>query len=184
MSFPIRPVFVALALLARHGEPLLLTNVVDVLFRRITPEARRRLGLEDPPGPDDPKGWHAVYEKVRYRFHSICDAVDPSPLPKNRRLAPKEFVDRTSTAGPELAERGERLLCLVNKVIDASVNCLNREVRRKWKGSVAVDATVVPAFARPERRSGPQVVKHSADPDAAWYIRQDDQGQTKKREWG
>lgn len=62
--------------------------------------------------------------------------------------------------------------------IELSWRCLPRDVRCRWHGSAAVDATVVPAFARPDRRTPrsrkaakPQVVRHSADPDADWYVR-------------
>ncbi len=68
----------------------------------------------------------------------------------------------------------------MNQVIEMSVRVLPREVRRGWKGSAAVDATVVPAFARPDRRAPrrrgnepPPIITHSSDPDAAWYVRRD-----------
>ena len=64
-----------------------------------------------------------------------------------------------------------------------SIRTLPREVRRQWKGSAAVDDTVIPAFARPSRREKrkkkgvqPQTLRHSADPDADWYHRDKQEG--------
>src|SRR5664280_2587227 len=66
----------------------------------------------------------------------------------------------------------------INQVIEMSLQTLPREIRRRWKGNSAVDATVVPTFARPDRRQkrtkkgkAPEVQVHSADTDADWYVR-------------
>ena len=68
----------------------------------------------------------------------------------------------------------------MNALLEMSFRTLPRDIRRRWRGSVAVDATVVPAYARHDRRvtrrrrdEKPRVITHSADPDADWYVRRD-----------
>jgi hypothetical protein len=114
---------------------------------------------------------------VRTRLHGLLDLMDPSPLPKNRRLSPDDFADavtlrRASRSEAELQVHRDRLTWCVNQVLEASFGMLPRELRRRWSGSVAVDATVVPAYARAETRAPAKkgkkgtVVRHSSDPDA------------------
>jgi hypothetical protein len=115
--------------------------------------------------------------------------MDPSLLPKNRRLSHEEFAAAVESRRVRLdaegwTERERRLSWFINQILEASLSMVPREIRRRWKGSVAVDATVVPVFARPERRSAAQkrgrpreVVTHSSDPDAAWYVRGDREGE-------
>lgn len=182
-TFPMRALLVAMVLCATTNEPLLVTSFRDVLFSRISPAMRTSLGVPSPPGALDARGWEAVYRNLRTRFHGLLDLMDPSPLPKNRRMANDQFLvalrlNRSRLTDEDWSEREQRLEWFVNRVLEASLKTLPREVRRRWKGSVAVDATVVPAFARPERaaprvrKAKPrEVITHSADPDAAWYIR-------------
>ena len=148
---------VAMVLCATTNEPLLITSFRDVLFRRIGPAMRTELGIPLPPGALDARGWEAVYRNLRTRFHGLVDLMDPSPSPKNRRMANDQFLlalqlRRSQLADEDWSEREQRLEWFVNQILEASLQMLPREVRRRWKGSVAVDATVVPAFARPEPR--------------------------------
>ena len=83
---------------------------------------------------------------------------DPSATPKNRRLDPDTFdqlfqVRWSKHSDEEWAERGERLSWFINEILEMSIRALPRAVRLQWKGSAAVDATVIPAFARPSRRA-------------------------------
>ena len=184
-AFTVEPVLVAMVLAARLNQPLQASTLTSILFRQISDSARAGLDVPGAPADTDEVGWHAVYERVRSRLHSILDTVDPSTLPKNRRLPPEEFSERTKDlAEVVVAERFERLHQFVNTLLATSVSCLDEETRKRWTGSVALDATVVPAWARPERK-GPtgDVVVHSADPDAAWYKREYN-GRTERLIWG
>jgi hypothetical protein len=162
-TFPTRALLVAMVLCATSNEPLLVTCFRDVLFRRISLAMRTALGVPSPPAPLDARGWEAVYRNLRTRFHSLLDLMDPSPLPKNRRMANDQFhvalqLRRSRLTDDQWSEREQCLEWFVNQILEASLQMLPREVRRRWKGSVAVDATVVPAFARPER-AAPRVRK-------------------------
>ena len=161
---PLRALLVAMVLCATSNEPLLVTSFRDVLFRRISPAMRTVLGVPSPPAPLDARGWDAVYRNLRTRLHGVLDLMDPSPLPKNRRMANDQFLAavafrRSRLTDDEWSERERRLEWFVNQLLEASLKMLPREVRRRWKGSAAVDATVVSAFARHEREASASQVE-------------------------
>ena len=158
------------------------------MFRQFTSRWRHDLGIADPPAPDDARAWAACYRTVRYRFETIATLMDPSPLPKNRRLDHQSFLARTAAlraarSQEELDESYVRLEWFANQAIEATLTLLPREVRRRWKGSIGVDATLVRSFARgpkrPRGQTGPgkkrEIKVHSVDPDAGWYSREKDE---------
>ena len=152
---------------------MLATEWCRVLFRHISPEMRRKLGVPDPPLNGDEKDWRSRYRNVRYRFHSMLEPLDFSPLPRNRRYSPEQFAARIRPMTDEQqATAHQRLTWVCNQIIEASLS--NRNFRRQWKGSIAIDATPVKAFARPPRKIERKIVTHSAEPDGAWYIREAD----------
>jgi hypothetical protein len=187
-TFPIRALLVAMVLCALTDQPMLATRFTDVLFRQISPTMRHALGVPKPPDSDDRRGRDNCYRNVRTRFHTLLESMDPSPTPKNRRLIPEAFdalleLRRSRHTEGEWAERQERLTWFVNEILELSIRTLPREVRRHWKGSAAVDDTVIPAFARPSRREKrkkkgvrPKTLRHSSDPDADWYHRDKQEG--------
>lgn len=178
---------VAMILAAVHHRPMQLRTFRDILFRHISPKMRAQLGVPDPPDPDDRLGWEALERCVRTRFHGLLDVIDPSPLPKNRLLDAATFDTAVAEHRAErdltddvLDQRKERLGWVANQILEASISHLPRELRRRWQGSVVVDATNVPAFARQDTRDkGKQprdqrrVLRHSSDPDAGLYVRTD-----------
>ena len=183
-TFPLRALLVGLLVVATRDDALHLTTVCHVLFQEISATMRRELGVPDPPPPDDVLGQEAVYRNVRTRFHALIDLMDPSDTPKNRRLDHHVFEDlcaqrRAQRSDADRAEAAALLTWVVNQLIEASLQLLPRAHRRAMRGSLAVDATPVPAFARGEVKpldaSGERhVVRHSADPDAGWYARTTD----------
>ena len=200
-AFPMRALIVAMVLCAMTDQPMLATAFTDVLFRQISPTMRHALGVRKPPDRHDQKGWDAVYQNVLRRTRSLFRLMDPSATPKNRRLDDEAFnasveKNRARLTDDEREERRERLQWFINELIEMSLRTLPREIRRRWSGSSCVDATVVTAFARPDRREGrvkkgkkPTVITHSADPDADWYHRdkrEDEDGQVdpKRSIWG
>jgi hypothetical protein len=186
--FPAEPVWVAMVLAALHERPMLATTFRDILFLHISPAMRIRLGVPDPPDLADVKAWDALHRCIRTRFWGLVRAIDPSPLPKNRRLTPDQFSaaiagvrTRDELTDELLTARHDRLSWVCNAILESSFTALPRTLRRRWHGSVGLDATAVPAFARDEKRvrnnklarAKRRVFKHSADPDAGLYVRTD-----------
>ncbi|MGA8724675.1 MAG: hypothetical protein WB565_06510 [Acidimicrobiales bacterium] len=182
-TFPLYALLVGLVVVARLGEPVHLQRVADLLFYRLSATMRAELGIPEPPAVGDRGRRKAMYRRVRTRFHGLLRLADPSDRPKNRRLTEDvyQLLLRERSADRSDADRDEaydRLLWIVNRLLEASFLMLPRRYRRRWNGSVCVDATVVPAFARPERRAlGKKgrrtrpVLRRSTDPDCGYYVR-------------
>ena len=86
----------------------------------------------------------------------MVDLMDASPEPGNRRLDHATFEARTEERRALFTEaqweqRYERLEYVINQVLEASISLVPREVLRRWKGSVGVDATLVTSPARAEK---------------------------------
>jgi hypothetical protein len=173
-SLPVRAVLAALLLLAMDDRPLHLTRVTELLFRRLSPASRALLGITGT--APDRRAFLAAYRRVRYCFHLICSAGDPSPLPKNRCLTPQDLTAASRPMAPEeaTAARG-RLEILINALIEASVSVLSSSERAAFDGCTGLDATAVPLFSRgPSRRTG----LSASDPDGGWYVREGDHRDT------
>jgi len=166
---PVRAVLTALLCLALDDRPLFLTEATRLLFCQLSPASRRLLGV--PGTATTGRAFQNAYRRVRYCFHAIVSAADPSALPKNRRLTAGELSARTQPMTPDqaAAARG-RLEALVNALMEASVSVLTQE-ERAASGGTGLDATPVPLFSRgPSRRAG----LSASDPDGGWYVREGD----------
>ncbi|MER5466823.1 hypothetical protein ABT010_40680, partial [Streptomyces sp. NPDC002668] len=153
-----------------NGGPVVLERVTDILFFSLSSHARATLGV--PTYPDDDRGFEAGYAVVRRLFHAMREAMNPSPLPANKRLSRQEATQLAAEADPnDLAEREHRLALFAEFVLDASVRPLKGLLSELSDGSLAVDATPIRAFARGRKTNGPEL---STDPDAGWYIRDGD----------
>ena len=82
--------------------------------------------------------------------------MDPSPLPKNRRLTQDDLKARTRPMTPAQAEAARgRLEAFLNALIEASISVLAGEERAAYDGCTGLDATPVPLFSRgPSKRTG------------------------------
>lgn len=174
-------VVVALHLAVSHGRPAHLSEAVDVMMYRLDGESRMLLEL----GSDTviPEGltpaerraaYDAIYASARRAFHRLRVEIDPSSNPLNRRRH-----DHPGSKPPRFPSKFEmdlvklqRLHDFTNAIIHASWLWLPREVRRRWKGSAVIDATVTRAWARGTSKRRPEIV--SADSDAGYYVRTGD----------
>ena len=199
-TFEVEALLVAIVVCARQGRPLTARAFRDMLFRNISTEMRSLLGVPDPPVDDDFQAWMANYRNVRTRFHGLVGLMDPSWLPKNRTVSADMFeallIPYTEEGQRQRDIRYARLSWFCNQILGASVAQMNREERRRWQGSVGVDATPVKAFAQQDRRvpgkesrSERKLLTSSSDPDAGLYMRKGDHngdaalGVVKKRMW-
>lgn len=151
------------------GGKVILERVTDILFFGLGPQMRQRLSLPD--YPDHDQGFEAGYAVVRRLFHAMREAMDPSPLPANKRLSREDAQRLAAAADPErLAAREHRLALFTEFVLDASVRPLKGLLNELSDGS-PVDATPIRTFARGRKSKGPEL---STDPDAGWYVREGD----------
>ena len=167
---PVRAVLTALLCLALDDRPLFLTEATRILFQQLSPASRALAGV--PGTAITERAYLAAYRRVRYCFAAIGSVMDPSPLPKNRRLTSGELTARTRPMTPaqSQAARG-RLEAFINALIEASISVLTDEELAAFDGCTGLDATVVPLFSRgPSQRTG----LCASDPDGGWYVREGD----------
>jgi hypothetical protein len=167
---PVRAVLAALVCLALEDRPLFLTEAARLLFCQLSPASRRLPGVPGTTATE--RAFLAAYRRVRYCFHAILSVIDPSPLPKNRRLSGQDLKARTKPMSPAQAKAArDRLEAFINALIEASISVLTEQERTAFDGSAALDATAVPLFSRgPSRRAG----LCASDPDGGWYVREGD----------
>jgi hypothetical protein len=167
---PVRAVLTALACLVLDDRPLFLTEATRILFQRLSPASRALLGV--PGTATTERAYLAAYRRVRYCFAAICSVMDPSPLPKNRRLTDQDLTARATKMTPAQAQAARgRLETFINSLIEASLSVLADEEHEAYDGRTGLDATAVPLFSRgPSRRTG----LCASDPDGGWYVREGD----------
>jgi hypothetical protein len=167
---PVRAVLTALLCLALDDRPLFLTETTRLLFQQISDASRALLGVTGT--ASGRRGFLAAYRRVRYCFRAICSVMDPSPLPKNRRLTTDDLAKRTRPMPPaQIAEARGRLEAFLNSLIEASLSVLDQEESAACDGATGLDATPVPLFSRgPSKRTG----LCASDPDGGWYVREGD----------
>jgi hypothetical protein len=167
---PVRAVLTALLCLALDDRPLFLTEATRLLFCQLSPAARRLLGV--PGTAPTERAFKAAYRRVRYCFGALCSVIDPSALPKNRRLTQQDLTARTKPMTPGQAEAARgRLEAFINGLLEASISALADAERAAFDGGTGLDATPVPLFSRgPSKRTG----LSASDPDGGWYVREGD----------
>ena len=167
---PVRALLTALLCLALDDRPLFLTDATRLLFCQLPQTSRRLLGV--PGTATTERAFLAAYRRVRYCFGAICSVMDPSPLPKNRRLTEQDLKARTRPMTPGQAEAARgRLEAFLNALTEASISALTDDELGAYDGCTGLDATPVPLFSRgPSRRTG----LCASDPDGGWYVREGD----------
>jgi hypothetical protein len=167
---PVRAVLTALLCLALDDRPLFLTEATRLLFCQLSPASRRLLKVTGTVTTQ--RAFLAAYRRVRYCFGAICSAMDPSALPKNRRLTAGDLKARTRPMTPAQAQAARgRLEAFLNSLIEASISVLTDDELAACDGCTGLDATPVPLFSRgPSKRAG----LCASDPDGGWYVREGD----------
>jgi hypothetical protein len=167
---PVRAVLTALACLVLDDRPLFLTGATRLLFQQISGSSRALLGV--PGTATGRRGFLAAYRRVRYCFHAILSVMDPSGLPKNRRLTAQDLAARAKRLTPAQAQAARaRLETFINALAEASISALADDEAAAYDGSTGLDATPVPLFSRgPSKRAG----LCASDPDGGWYVREGD----------
>jgi hypothetical protein len=167
---PVRAVLTALLCLALDDRPLFLTDATRLLFCQLPETSRRLLGVTGTATTQ--RAFLAAYRRVRYCFGAICSVMDPSALPKNRRLTEQDLKARTRPMTPGQAEAARsRLEAFLNALTEASISALTDDELGAYDGCTGLDATPVPLFSRgPSKRTG----LCASDPDGGWYVREGD----------
>ena len=143
---PVRAVLTALLCLALDDRPLFLTEATRLLFCQLSAASRRLLGV--PGTATTERAFLAAYRRVRYCFGAICSVMDPSALPKNRRLTEQDLKARTRPMTPGPGRSRPRPAGSVHQRPARSQHL--RPHRRRTRG--------VRRLHRPGRHPGPAVL--------------------------
>lgn len=166
---PPEKIVVLLLVLGLRRQPILFTTMRDMIRDDFTDEAFELLGVEDPGDITDDALYHRLYNSYR----RLVDLIDPEPGSIRRILTKAEVAVMHSRRDPkECATKRGRAGVFVNAILHGTWMLLPRDVRRQWKGNVAIDATFVRAAA--SRGTTKRSDFCSSDPDAGWYRRDGD----------
>jgi hypothetical protein len=169
-SLSVRALMVALFVLGIDDRPLLLTEATRLLYSGLSEHWREELGVTG--GTETDKQFAARYCCVRYLFHAMTAAMDPSVEAKNRVMPIQEHAKlRKSLSCDEVAGREAALARFVSSLIESSVRVCDDSELEGFDGSLGLDATPVPLWSRgPSGRRG----LSASDPDGGWYVREGD----------
>ena len=160
-------ILTVLLILAVEGRPFHVSEAADIIENRLDDEGRSMLGINQHPADGD--HW---YDRTWRAVHRLLDVIDPYPAPRRTISVTKAQYDKLlaerTASGADL--KVGRLNWFANQIIDLTWLTLPRQVRRRWKGNICIDATPVKAFARPRTKHR----ERTSEPDAAWYLRTGD----------
>ncbi|AOX65182.1 hypothetical protein BJK06_04900 [Curtobacterium sp. BH-2-1-1] len=116
-----------------------------------------------------------LYRRIWEAIQRLRKLVDRHPGPRRKALTPEELaIELADLRGPEeMAVRAARMLELSNQIIEGSVLMMNREVRRRFRGAIAIDETFAEVSGR--QKSGKNLKpgdKLSTNYDCGWYGRE------------
>lgn len=139
-------ILVALWLCAETGRGMLSLHMRDVLFHQISDKMKAKIGIriqDVPPEPDKRLAYDLnTVACVRRRFRTMLLQIDPSPLPKNRRM-PWQDLEQMSrdlqTDDMERLQAGLDWVC--NQMLEAAWRQLPVRIRQQYTGSACIDAT-------------------------------------------
>ena len=111
----------------------------------------------------------AAERAVGRTFRRMLDTVDPSVLPKGRRMPHADLITaRRDVPREERIDRQAALDWVCNQLLQASYEAMSEKLQQQWENhpSGGLDATPMKSFARLENGT-----RSSADPDAGPYKR-------------
>jgi hypothetical protein len=167
---------IALVILCQLNEAMTISGVVTLLRMRISKEKATELGFDpEPPtdglGPSEARRKHRKWYSRAWRsVHSLLAPIDPESHQRRELMTKEEYAAYLEELDQAwVDERTERLDWICNRLIQITLEYMPREIRRRWKGSVCVDATPVPLPARGTSKDSEYV---SAEPWGGWYVRE------------
>ena len=156
----------------RLGRPTMITEMTQTLLQ-LSPTHRKILHL-----PHDGKDAR-VYERSWEAIQRLIRLVDEFPGRRDKVLTESEFghvvADRDAAA---CLVRRDRMFVLANALVHSSWQLLPDELRGRYEGNTAIDATFLPLYGKVGNPSSRNLVgdRRTANPFGGWYRREGDHG--------
>jgi len=125
----------------RAGRGLVFADIAVTLTHRMTPKHFEYLGVVD-----DRASYARWYNRLFTAKNRLEELIDHLPGPRHKKPTFEEFVlidARRQARKAELDEKQKRQFWLMNALVESSVSLLPAEVRARFSGNIAIDATKV-----------------------------------------
>lgn len=158
-------IFIIYLLLVRKEKPTSLRAATSLVRFGMKCKAREELGLDIGDATGD-----QIYSRLHRSFQRFLSIIDPYPAPKRCKMTKAEFDALNAEADKK--RQGilqERCRTVFNKLILATIP---RWVRRRSKGNVAIDGTLVAAYGQNGTKTRSDYV--GIEPYAGYYVRSED----------
>lgn len=142
-------------------------RIADVLFREISDDMRELIGVTT-------LDHHSTSDDARYvcanrALNRVFDAIDSSVLVRNIRHEKAKYSEmpqRRTLTDTEILQITTRRNWVANQLLGNTFRMLPRKIRRSYKGSLAVDGTLIEQYTERDTDEF-----WSADPECARYVR-------------
>lgn len=171
---------IAMLLLRPENAPQLMTEVANVFYQRLTPEAAHLLGVAHiRPADTHIQNWRRWYNRTTRCMQRLLELVEPWPARRQVMNAAERAYETAQQDETLSLIKRARLDWLCNALLEMTFRELPADVQALWKGDIAVDQTKVPAVskrgrAKLDRKAGQRTVKNEPDSlvmemEADWY---------------
>lgn len=154
-------------ILARTERPLTLTAATSLVYYGMEDDVRDELGLCF---SVESVTAQQIYDRLHRSFHRFLKVIDPYPMKRRCLMTKAEF-----TAWAEASDQQrqaimlERCRTVFNRMLLATIP---RWVRRRSKGNVVIDGTLVASYGKHGTKSKSQFM--GIEPLADYYVRSED----------
>lgn len=144
----------------------------------LTAQQRRAIGIGDL-SPRQSTQYRRIWEAIQ-RLRKLTDR---HPGKRRHRPTKADYDKIVAARTPiEMAKRHKRMIELTNLIIQGSIEFMPRDVRRRFKGAVAIDATFAEVIGQ---QRGDTTIEDddtvSTNYDCGWYTRDGDHNGSKKK---
>jgi hypothetical protein len=173
-------ILIGCLLLVKEHTPLWGSELRNLFWFRLTPEARTFLGIDGT--VDETKAHHNQgldwKNQVMRTWHRLLDVIDGYPAPRQIMNREEREAVLSLRDKNEQRRKKERLDIWSNKMLEMTFRMQPRAIRRQWKGSVSVDQTMVTAPSKhgvARKKNGEEVSDSLVmEIDASWHSRDPD----------
>ncbi|TFB56758.1 hypothetical protein [Cryobacterium tagatosivorans] len=160
---------IALMLVQMRVDGDLRFNNMANTITMLTNSQRERMGIRK--HDITQSNW---YDRIWSAVERLQRLVDAYPGPRKKLPTPESYAAILAARDPEACERKRvRLSLLCNRLVEGSVLLMPRELRRRFQGNHALDATKIPLNGKYGGPSSARPDGHhlSASYDGGWWVR-------------